>query len=213
MEKRFSIARAGIAGLASLALACGLATTAPYAFAETGEKGTIKVTKADGNDGGYTAIQIFTGDVESGAINGAAWASDAAQTAVLGAITAADPTFTETSAPAAAQKLVELFGGAAGDAYILEDTDFGKAFADALKGLSGTALASGTAVELPEGYVVVLSDSATTKQGTSAIFRAIEKGAAVEINEKATVPTVEKTVADDKSGNTKEADAQIGQEL
>lgn len=216
---------------AGLGLAMAMATAAPALAvtgdsptAPAGETGSITVVK-DANNGSvtYDVYQIFKADVDSaGKATHIQWNSDAMRTAVEGAILAADPSYVGTTAQDALEKIYALTGnGSYTYATMLTNSEFGNQLADAIDAVSGAKVATltpGTAkTDLVEGFYLIVTTPGTAASGagTSPIFTPVNHDSAISINEKATVPTVTKTVTDNASGSIPGivADSDIAQDL
>jgi len=229
-----SARRAVTAGLAlALAISCG--TPALIAHAEDAEQGTITINQVTGNETTFTAYQIFTADLDKdGKATHIEWASDDVKDAVVGVIEeyskadddsedeGSSPTVDYTIAQNAAEYIVRAVSST-------EDSSnstsafrvlggFGTDLAAAMKGItsSGT-VKSGTASSFDEGFYLFLTDASTVSDNevaTSPIYAAMNKDKAVTVTEKASLPTIEKTVVDDDgTEDAQQADANVGQDL
>lgn len=224
--KHQNIARMVVsAGLAlSMTLTMGAAPVA--AFADTAQGSiTISASSGDNASTAYHAFRIFSGTVEdqdgSKVISDIAWASDAVHTAVVSAIQAKDSTYTDpTDAAESAQKAAEFINEhitSTDSTTILANSSFGNRLADAIDGITATTtITPGTATSLDDGYYLIVTadvSSKTDQDGTSPIF-AIVGGTAVTVNEKTTVPTVEKKIKDDDATTYgKAASSELGKKL
>lgn len=86
-------------------------------------------------------------------------------------------------------------------------------------GATATTVTPGTKATLNEGYWLFVTDSGTTsdlidKVGTAPIY-AVVGGSAVTVDQKSSLPTVNKYIKNDATGSgwTKAADSQIGQRI
>lgn len=212
-------------GIAACALTAalgmgGLFAGAAPALADpaAAEQGTITVTTTEGNAGvSYSAIQIIKADVDSaGKATHITWASDEVKAAVEGAIRAEDPAYAGTTAQDAADFIAAHIAGT-NSTTILANTDFGNKLADAVDGIAGTAVAAGTASTLDEGWWLLVTDGSslgTGAAGTSPIFALINKDVPVSITEKVSVPTVQKEIKEDSTGEWGTiADSAVGQDV
>ncbi len=172
--------------------------------------------------------QLFKADVAdqtagattSKAVSNITWGSTQAQTAVEDAIKAIEPAYAGTSAQDAADWLSTHASGS-GSATVVDANDaFGKiAAAMRTAGATATTVTPGTKATLDEGYWLFVTDTGTTsglidKVGTAPIY-AVVGGSAVTVDQKSSLPTVNKYIKNDATGSgwTKAADSQIGQNI
>lgn len=224
--KKHSIARAAVTAGLTIAMSLGGALgPATMAFAEANDGQVTIETRADNDNTTLQGYQIFKADVadtDSGKVaSNLKWASDQVKTDVQ---TATGKTF--LSAQDAADYLATL--STSGTGYILDNGDVLNAIANTLRNdasLTPTTVTPGTAsTGMSTGYwLFVTSEDSTNntdtaskvdQTGTSPIFT-IVGGKALTITQKATIPTVDKFVKNDKSGSDwgKVADSEVGQEL
>lgn len=221
---RRGIARMACAvGLTAAMTLGGLPLAAVPAWA-----GTITVSATEGNTGmTYNAYQIFTGTVEKDAngkrtITGIKW-NTAAQAAFGKVIQAyagkgGHPAYTGKTAQDAADYLASQMGEGGSGAIVGSDSLAGLLAQQLVDdGAQAAAkLSPGTAsASLADGYYLVLSskDSVTEKRVATAPVYTLVSGA-VTINEKASVPTLNKEVCEDSTGTYgKTADANRGQSV
>jgi fimbrial isopeptide formation D2 family protein len=224
--KKHSIARAAVTAGLTIAMSLGGALgPATMAFAAT-DDGSVTISKrADNDNTTLQGYQIFKADVAD--VNGSKvasnleWASDQVKTDVQ---TATGKTFAK--AQDAADYLATL--STSGTGYILANGDVLNTIANTLRNdtnLTPTTVTPGTAsTGMSTGYWLFVTSKDSTNNtadaskvdqtGTSPIF-AIVGGSALTISQKATIPTVDKFVKNDKSGSDwgKVADSEVGQEL
>ncbi len=227
-----SIARLALAGGLVATLAFGGAAL-PGAFAADGTatQGDITInanTHVSSDTTTLLGYQLFKADVAdqtvgattSKAVSNIVWGSTQAQTAVVDAIKAIEPTYAGTSAQDAADWLSEHASGS-GSATVVDANDaFGKiAAAMRTAGAAATTVTPGTKATLDEGYWLFVTDTDTTsdlidKVGTAPIY-AVVGGSAVTVDQKSSLPTVNKYIKNDATGSgwTKAADSQIGQNI
>lgn len=209
---------AAIALAATAGLVAGPMVGMSQAWAEA-TPGKITITQNEANKGtvSYSAYQIFTANIdEKGMASNIEWANDDAKAIVceeLG-ITASD----RDSAQQAADALTKLEGTGA-NKHIASDhklMSIAKAL-QAVKDLAVSTAADGVLNAEKPGYYMIVSNVADGQKDTVAtapIFIAVG-ASGVEVTEKVSVPTVEKTVTDDAAGAVpgEVADANIGQKL
>lgn len=227
-----SIARLALAGGLVATLAFGGAAL-PGAFAADGTatQGDITInanTHVSSDTTTLLGYQLFKADVAdqtvgattSKAVSNIVWGSTQAQTAVEDAIKAIEPTYAGTSAQDAADWLSTHASGS-GSATVVDANDaFGKiAAAMRTAGATATTVTPGTKATLDEGYWLFVTDTDTTsdlidKVGTAPIY-AVVGGSAVTVDQKSSLPTVNKYIKNDATGSdwAKAADSQIGQSI
>ncbi len=232
MKAGNNIARLALAGglVATLAFG-GAALPGAYAADGTATQGDITInanTHVSSDTTTLLGYQLFKADVAdqtvgattSKAVSNIVWGSTQAQTAVVDAIKAIEPTYAGTSAQDAADWLSEHAPGS-GSATVVDANDaFGKiAAAMRTAGATATTVTPGTKATLDEGYWLFVTDSGTTndlidKVGTAPIY-AVVGGSAVTVEQKSSLPTVNKFIKNDAAGSgwTKAADSQIGQNI
>lgn len=232
MKAGNNIARLALAGGLVATLAFGGATL-PRAFAADGTatQGDITInanTHVSSDTTTLLGYQLFKADVAdqtvgattSKAVSNITWGSSQAQTAVEDAIKAIEPAYAGTSAQDAADWLSAHASGS-GSATVVDANDaFGKiAAAMRTAGATATMVTPGTKATLNEGYWLFVTDSGTTsdlidKVGTAPIY-AVVGGSAVTVDQKSSLPTVNKYIKNDATGSgwTKAADSQIGQSI
>ena len=231
--RKHNIARmAAAAGLAlTMALGPVAAPAAAFAADGTAAQGEITInanthlTKDTTTLSGYRLFKADVADqtvgtMTSKAVSNIDWGSTQAQTAVVDAIKAIEPTYAGTSAQDAADWLSEHASGS-GSATVVDANDvFGKiAAAMRTAGATATTITPDTKATLDEGYWLFVTDSDTTsnkidKVGTAPIY-AVVGGSAVTVDQKSSLPTVNKFIKNDAVGSdwAKVADSQIGQDI
>lgn len=226
MSKKHTLAKAAITAGLTLAMSLGGALApATVAFAATNNGQVTIAKRADGDKTTLLGYQIFKADVvdkDNGKVaSNIEWASTQVETDVQ---TATGKTF--SSAQEAADYLATL--STSGTGYILANGDVLNTIANTLRNdasLTPTTVTPGTAsTGMSTGYWLFVTSKDSTNNttdgskidqtGTSPIF-AIVGGNALNINQKATIPTVDKFVKNDKSDSEwgKVADSEVGQEL
>lgn len=223
--KKHNIARAAVSAGLAIAMTFGGIAPATMAFAATND-GSVTISKrADNDNTTLQGYQIFKADVAD--VNGSKvasnleWASDQVKADVQ---TATGKTFAK--AQDAADYLVTL--STSGTDYILANGDVLNTIANTLRNdtsLTPTTVKPGTAsTGMSTGYWLFVTSKDSTNNtsdaskvdqtGTSPIY-AIVGGSALTINQKATIPTVDKFVKNDKDGSDwgKVADSEVEQEL
>lgn len=226
MSKKHTLAKAAITAGLTLAMSLGGALApATVAFAATNDGSVTIAKRADGDTTTLQGYQIFKADVVdkdgSKVASNIEWASDQVKTDIE---TATGKTF--STAQDAADYLATL--STSGSGYILASTDVLNTIATTLRNdtkITPTTVTPGTAsTGMSTGYWLFVTSKDSTNNttdsskvdqtGTSPIF-AIIGGSALTINQKATIPTVDKFVKNDKTGSDwgKVADSEVGQEL
>ena len=223
--KKHNIARAAVSAGLAIAMTFGGVAPATMAFAATNDGSVTIAKRADNDNTTLQGYQIFKADVAD--VNGKKvasnldWASDQVKADVQ---TATGKIF--ATAQDAADYLATL--STSGTDYILANGDVLNTIANTLRNdtkLTPTTVTPGTAsTGMSTGYWLFVTSKASTNNtadaskvdqaGTSPIY-AIVGGSALTINQKATIPTVDKFVKNDKSGSDwgKVADSEVEQEL
>lgn len=232
MKAGNNIARLALAGglVATLAFG-GAALPGAFAAGGTATQGDITInanTHVSSDTTTLLGYQLFKADVAdqtvgattSKAVSNIVWGSTQAQTAVEDAIKAIEPAYAGTSAQDAADWLSTHASGS-GSATVVDANDaFGKiAAAMRTAGAAATTVTPGTKATLDEGYWLFVTDTDTTsdlidKVGTAPIY-AVVGGSALTVDQKSSLPTVNKYIKNDATGSgwTKAADSQIGQNI
>lgn len=186
------------------------------------EEGTITITKTDANNTAtYGAVKLFDATVSAdGKVSNIEWASDDVKTAVLALLPTEEvegglPAYTGKTAQEAAEYIAENMGTTGPGAIILGKDDLGMKIANALKGKTTETITPGTTATLAAGYWLIIptGGAGESASASSPIFATIG-GDAVEVTEKTSIPTIEKTVKEDSTGAYgEEADHTLGQEV
>lgn len=233
MKQHTSIAAKAIAAGLAITMALGpvAAPVAAFAADGTATQGDITIkanTHVSSDTTTLLGYQLFKADVAdqtvgattSKAVSNIVWGSTQAQTAVEAAIKAVEPTYAGTSAQDAAEWLSEHASGSGSATVVDADDAFGKiAAAMRTAGATATTIKPDTKATLDEGYWLFVTDSGTTsnmidKVGTAPIY-AVVGGSAVTVDQKSSLPTVNKYIKNDAKGSdwAKVADSQIGQDI
>lgn len=229
-EKKMSmsknIARMAVtAGLTAALSFGGVMTPVTMAFAEGAANGSVTINNASGNKTDFKGYKIFDANVakdESGQtlVSNITWANDEVESAVKDAITKIDPNASIATAQDAADWIKKQVTGTDDTTRVASDSAAYKiaAAVSAVTNLddSGdyTATSNGVAKNLSHGYWLFVTDASTVtgvEAATAPIFTVVGDEA-VKINEKTSIPTVDKKV---KEGDTwgKVSDSQIGEEI
>ena len=234
MELRNQFTHLALAGGLAATLALGgvpFGVSSAFAADGTATQGEITInanTHVSSDTTTLLGYQLFKADVAdqtvgattSKAVSNITWGSTQAQTAVEDAIKAIEPAYAGTSAQDAADWLSTHASGS-GSATVVDANDaFGKiAAAMRTAGVTATTVTPGTKATLDEGYWLFVTDSGTTndhidKVGTAPIY-AVVGGSAVTVDQKSSLPTVNKYIKNDATGSdwAKAADSQIGQSI
>lgn len=235
---------AAAAGLSLALALGGVAPNMAMAAVGDGSGSVTITSAQDNTVEEYTAIKIFTADVTNEGTDASpkcvaedlSWGSDAAKTAVEAAIRSYcsdnNLTYAGTTAQNAADFIIEHINGS-DYTTIVSSSSFANTLANylataaidgtvdgtALSGgrLASTAITPGTKTNLQEGYYLVIANPtklSTGSSSTSPILILLAEGQNLAITEKTSVPTLDKSVTEDKDGkNYDHADAQVGQEL
>ena len=218
--------------------------TMAFADSATATTNSITINKYNnhnGNENGnvtYKAYRIFKADVVDGkdgsgkVVSNIDWASSAAKTAVLGYLSGVtDSGITvDSSAQDAAECLIKHSDGT-GNATPIENNNLFNGLAKEVERSVTQTGSSFTAGEVftpqdenhnaLQGYYLFVTDESTlgTKEkpvkntGTSPIF-AVVGDALVTVNEKTSIPTVEKKIKNDNGSDwADKADSQMGQQV
>ena len=237
-EKKMSMSK----NIARLAVTAGLTAAlsfggvmAPVTMAFAAEGGnSITITQAENNGATkFKAYQIFTADVvdgESGKVaSNVEWASDKAETAVLGVLKKekAEGISDNSTAQEVADYLTKTIADTSSTTVVMKDDLLNKIALAVEKAVTPTGDAFDAGLPFTaksNGYYLFMTDTTSigTKDnfdgqkqtGTSPIF-AVVGGSAVKVAEKTDIPTVEKKIKDDKSKSTwaDKGDSQMGQNV
>ena len=234
MSMSKNIARLAVtAGLTAALSFGGVMAPVTMAFAAEGDN-SITITQ-DANNGAtkFKAYQIFKADVvdgDSGKVaSNVEWASDAAETAVLGVLTTegAEGISDSSTAQDVADYLTKTITGTTKTTVVKKDDLLNKIALAVEKAVAPTGEAFDAGAPFTatsNGYYLFMTDAASigTKEsyaeqkqtGTSPIF-AVVGGNAVTVAEKTDIPTVEKKIKDDKPNSAwaDKGDSQMGQNV
>lgn len=229
-EKKMSmsknIARLAVtAGLTAALSFGGVMAPVTMAFAEGTANGLVTINNASGNKTDFKGYKIFDANVakdESGQtlVSNITWANGEVESAVKDAITKIDPNASIATAQDAADWIKKQVVGTDDTTRVASGSAAYKiaAAVSAVTNLddSGdyTATSNGVAKNLSHGYWLFVTDASTVtgvEAATAPIFTVVGDEA-VKINEKTSIPTVDKKV---KEGDTwgKVSDSQIGEEI
>ncbi len=233
--KKYNIARAAVSAGLAIAMTFGGIAPATMAFAATNDGQVTIAKRANGDTTTLQGYQIFKADVvdkgTSKVASNLEWASTDVETIVEAAIsadaTAKGNTYSGKTAQNAADYLARNTN-ASGTDVILSSGDLLNTIATNLrnsKTITPTVVTPDKATTgMSTGYWLFVTNKDSTNNtdteskvdqaGTSPIY-AIVGGSALNITQKAKIPTVDKFVKNDKSGSNwgKVADSQAGQEI
>ncbi len=229
-EKKMSmsknIARLAVtAGLTAALSFGGVMAPVTMAFAEGEANGSVTITNANGNETNFKGYKIFDANVvkdENGQtlVSNITWANDKVETAVTEEIEKIDSNASITTAQDAADWIKTNVTGT----YETTSVESGSAaykIATAVAAVTGlddssdyATTSKGAANNLSHGYWLFVTDAATVEgveAATAPIFTVVGDEA-ININEKTSIPTVDKEVKEgDTWGNV--SDSQIGEEI
>lgn len=229
-EKKMSmsknIARLAVtAGLTAALSFGGVMAPVTMAFAEGTATGSVTIKNAENNVTDFKGYKIFDANVvkdENGQtlVSNITWANSKVESAVKDTITKIDPNASIATAQDAADWIKGQVVGTDDTTRVASDSAAYKiaAAVSAVTNLddSGdyTATSNGVAKNLSHGYWLFVTDASTVtgvEAATAPIFTVVGDEA-VEINEKTSIPTVEKAVKEGATwGNV--SDSQIGEEI
>lgn len=229
-EKKMSmsknIARLAVtAGLTAALSFGGVMAPVTMAFAEGTANGSVAITNARNNETEFIGYKIFDANVvkdENGQtlVSNITWANDKVKAAVKEEIKKIDSSASITTAQDAAD-WIKTHVRNTDETTSVESGSAAYKIAAAVAAVTGlddssdyATTSKGTANNLSHGYWLFVTDAATVKgveAATAPIFTVVGDEA-VEINEKTSIPTVDKKV---KEGDTwgKVSDSQIGEEI
>lgn len=229
-EKKMSmsknIARLAVtAGLTAALSFGGVMAPVTMAFAEGAANGSVTITNAKGNETNFKGYKIFDANVvkdENGQtlVSNITWANDKVEAAVKGAIEVIDPGTNIVTAQNAADWIKNRVTGtdektsvASGSAAYKIATAVA-AVTDLDDPSDYATTSNGVASNLSHGYWLFVTDAATVtgvEAGTAPIFTVVGDEA-VNINEKTSIPTVDKEVREGAEWG-KVSDSQIGEKI
>jgi fimbrial isopeptide formation D2 family protein len=228
---KHTIARAAVSAGLAVAMTLGSVAPATVALAAEGDS-TITISNVAGNETSFKGYQIFKATVTDNkdggkSVSNVTWANDKVQAAVEGVITAQEKAkgteYKGTTAQDAAEWIKDNVTGTTKETAVASDS-VAEAIAKAVMNLTSTTTVTGgqQSDALDSGYWLFVTDpdsvdaSGTTKNGetyTSPIF-AVVGGSTYTVNEKASVPMVEKKIVSDKDGLEHDAaDSHVGQDV
>lgn len=203
--KKTNIARLAVTAGLAFAMGAGMIAPATVAFADG--VGWITINQVQGNDTTFDGYQIFTASVEDDTsagtkkVSNVQWAGDM-QSAVEGVIRQYNPTYSGTTAQDAADFIKDHISGTTDTTSVASDS-FAKDLADALESskLGKETIKPNEQQPLDAGYwlFVTTPNLADGEAATAPIFATVGGSTPVNVTEKDTVPTVTKTVGDDKA--------------
>ena len=229
-EKKMSmsknIARLAVtAGLTAALSFGGVMAPVTMAFAEGTANGSVTITNANGNETNFKGYKIFDANVvkdENGQtlVSNITWANDKVETAVTEEIKKIDSNASITTAQDAADWIKTNVTGT-DETTSVESGSAAYKIATAVAAVTGlddssdyATTSKGAANNLSHGYWLFVTDAATVEgveAATAPIFTVVGDEA-ININEKTSIPTVDKEV---KEGDNwkKVSDSYIGEEV
>ena len=229
-EKKMSmsknIARLAVtAGLTAALSFGGVMAPVTMAFAEGEANGSVTITNANGNETNFKGYKIFDANVvkdENGQtlVSNITWANNKVETAVTEEIEKIDSNASITTAQDAADWIKTHVRGT-DETTSVESGSAAYKIAAAVAAVTGlddssdyATTSKGAASNLSHGYWLFVTDAATVEgveAATAPIFTVVGDEA-ININEKTSIPTVDKEV---KEGDNwrKVSDSYIGEEV
>lgn len=229
-EKKMSmsknIARLAVtAGLTAALSFGGVMAPVTMAFAEGAANGSVTIKNAENNVTDFKGYKIFDANVvkdENGKtlVSNITWANEKVEAAVKGVITEIDPSTNIATAQDAAEWIKGHVMGTDEEFRVASESAAYKiaAAVSAVTNLDDssdyTTTSNGVANNLSHGYWLFVTDASTVtgvEAATAPIFTVVGDEA-VNINEKTSIPTVDKEVKENGTwGNVN--DSQIGEEI
>lgn len=229
-EKKMSmsknIARLAVtAGLTAALSFGGVMAPVTMAFAEGAANGSVTIKNAENNVTDFKGYKIFDANVvkdENGKtlVSNITWANEKVEAAVKGVITEINPSVNIATAQDAAEWIKEHVVGTDEEFRVASESAAYKiaAAVSAVTNLDDssdyTTTSNGVANNLSHGYWLFVTDASTVtgvEAATAPIFTVVGDEA-VNINEKTSIPTVDKEVKENGNwGNV--SDSQIGEEI
>ena len=229
-EKKMSmsknIARLAVtAGLTAALSFGGVMAPVTMAFAEGLANGSVTITNANGNETNFKGYKIFDANVvkdENGQtlVSNITWANEKVETAVTEEIIKIDSNASITTAQDAADWIKTNVTGT-DETTSVESGSAAYKIATAVAAVTGlddssdyATTSKGAANNLSHGYWLFVTDTSTVEgveAATAPIF-AVVGDEAVKINEKTSIPTVNKEVREGTEWG-KVSDSQIGEEI
>lgn len=229
-EKKMSmsknIARLAVtAGLTAALSFGGVMAPVTMAFAEGAATGSVTIKNANNNVTDFKGYKIFDANVvkdENGKtlVSNITWANEKVEAAVKGVITEIEPSANIATAQDAAEWIKGHVKGTDEEFRVASESAAYKiaAAVSAVTNLDDssdyTTTSNGVANNLSHGYWLFVTDASTVtgvEAATAPIFTVVGDKA-VKINEKTSIPTVNKEVKENGTwGNV--SDSQIGEEI
>ena len=229
-EKKMSmsknIARLAVtAGLTAALSFGGVMAPVTMAFAEGAATGSVTIKNANNNVTDFKGYKIFDANVvkdENGKtlVSNITWANEKVEAAVKGVITEIEPSANIATAQDAAEWIKGHVMGTNEEFRVASESAAYKiaAAVSAVTNLDDssdyTTTSNGVANNLSHGYWLFVTDASTVtgvEAATAPIFTVVGDEA-VKINEKTSIPTVNKEVKENSTwGNV--SDSQIGEEI
>lgn len=229
-EKKMSmsknIARLAVtAGLTAALSFGGVMAPVTMAFAEGAATGSVTIKNANNNVTDFKGYKIFDANVvkdENGKtlVSNITWANEKVEAAVKGVITEIEPSANIATAQDAAEWIKGHVTGTDEEFRVASESAAYKiaAAVSAVTNLDDssdyTTTSNGVANNLSHGYWLFVTDASTVtgvEAATAPIFTVVGDEA-VKINEKTSIPTVNKEVKENGTwGNV--SDSQIGEEI
>lgn len=226
MSMNKNIARLAVtAGLTAALSFGGVMAPVTMAFAEGAATGSVTIKNANNNVTDFKGYKIFDANVvkdENGKtlVSNITWANEKVEAAVKGVITKIEPSANIATAQDAAEWIKGHVTGTDEESRVASESAAYKiaaavsAVTDLDDSSDYTTTSNGVANNLSHGYWLFVTDASTVtdvEAATAPIFTVVGDEA-VNINEKTSIPTVDKEV---KEGGTwgNVSDSQIGEEI
>ena len=226
MSMNKNIARLAVtAGLTAALSFGGVMAPVSMAFAEGAATGSVTIKNANNNVTDFKGYKIFDANVvkdENGKtlVSNITWANEKVEAAVKGVITEIEPSANIATAQDAAEWIKGHVMGTDEEFRVASESAAYKiaAAVSAVTNLDDssdyTTTSNGVANNLSHGYWLFVTDASTVtgvEAATAPIFTVVGDEA-VKINEKTSIPTVNKEVKENGTwGNV--SDSQIGEEI
>ena len=226
MHMNKNIARLAVtAGLTAALSFGGVMAPVTMAFAEGAATGSVTIKNAEHNVTDFKGYKIFDANVvkdENGKtlVSNITWANEKVEAAVKGVITEINPNANIATAQDAAEWIKGQLMGTDEESRVASESAAYKiaAAVSAVTNLEDssdyTTTSNGVANNLSHGYWLFVTDASTVtgvEAATAPIFTVVGDEA-VKINEKTSIPTVNKEVKENGTwGNV--SDSQIGEEI
>lgn len=226
MHMNKNIARLAVtAGLTAALSFGGVMAPVTMAFAEGAATGSVTIKNANNNVTDFKGYKIFDANVvkdENGKtlVSNITWANEKVEAAVKGVITEIEPSANIATAQDVAEWIKRHVMGTDEEFRVASESAAYKiaAAVSAVTNLDDssdyTTTSNGVANNLSHGYWLFVTDASTVtgvEAATAPIFTVVGEEA-VKINEKTSIPTVNKEVKENGTwGNV--SDSQIGEEI